>query len=438
MAHATWLDNQEGSNELRVSDVLKVLILYVQYLVVLGSAKVAWPTSLSAVFAAAALLFSSGTGQFISLDCIFSPVSVSIVPMPIAKQLIYLVLPVAILLGVIVVHLVVLSAARLRRYVIEGATSQCHGSIWSKLAARLPAIALVVLYSFFPSLLRVGLSMFACHYLDVAPSAPFNGENPVATATNGYWVYDMQQACWSGWHKAWALGLGMPCVLIFCLGVPLAILALLTANKGRLYDPGFRIHFGSLYRNFRPKRFYWEAVVTVQTIVLVCIAVFSNVIGAYYQMVVFAMVFSLSLLLQVWFRPFAFAKLHHLHLSAMGCLYITTFISLTFFDLMDHEEAALNVYRQAMGVVLMLVNVAFVCWAVHSLVALSKGPLGNAMAVVRRSRIVRALKRWVTALRGEERGESLDACAGGDDLEIEVTSLRAKQGGTLALESSVV
>ena len=419
MADATWHDNQEVTNELRVSDVLKVLVLYVQYLVVLGMARVVWPDSLSAVFSAATFLFSSSSGQFISLDCLLSEMAGLRVPMAVVKQLIYLVLPFVVMVAVCIVYAVFVVLSRCWSH--RGwAAARAQVSLLSTLLARLPVVVLVVLYTFFPSLVRVGLSFYACLHLDVSPAV---GEFANATAAHGYWVYDMQQECMAPWHKVWALGLGIPCVLIFCLGVPVVIVAWLVATKAKLYEPGFRLHFGSLYRNFRSRCFYWEAVVAVQTLVLVCVAVFSNTIGPYYLLVMFAFLFSLSLVLQVWFRPFAFAKLHHLQLSAMGCLYVTAFISLTFIDVGDSPGTVLKAYRFAMGIVLLLVNVAFVGWAVYNLALSSKGAAGKLLGAVKGQWV--QLRRWVATLRGESIGA---ASIDGSPRGIEITSLGWSQG----------
>ena len=392
MAHATWFDNQEVTSEMRVSDVLKVLILYVQYLVVLGTARVAWPGSLAAVVSAASLLFASSNGQFLSLDCLMMEMAVLKVPMPVVKQLIYLILPLAVLIGVCMASALFLGMTRWWSH-RQGAAG-ARVSLLSALVARLPVIVLVVLYTFYPSLVRVGLSFFACLRLDNFLHPSGDGEVANALARHGYWVYYMQQECLVGWHKVWALSLGIPCVLIFCMGVPVAIVAGLVANKAKLYEPGFHQHFGSLYRTFRLKRFYWEAVVAVQTLVLVCVALFSHTVGAYYQLVMFGFLFSLSLVLQVWFRPFAFSKLHHLQLSAMGCLYFTAYISLTFLDMGDPlgtpVEGDMTLgsnpvedYRQVMGIVPLLLNVAFVCWAIYNIAVASKGAAASVLEALK-------------------------------------------------------
>jgi hypothetical protein len=52
MAHTTWDDNRSAHVDLRMSDVLKVIVLFGWYLIILASVRIEWPKSLSAIFAA--------------------------------------------------------------------------------------------------------------------------------------------------------------------------------------------------------------------------------------------------------------------------------------------------------------------------------------------------------------------------------------------------
>lgn len=94
MSHATYVDNVRSDSTLKGSDILKVVVLYVQYLVILSSASVPWPRAVTALFAAAGFIFSSSTGQVLSLDCLFKTAMSVGAPLPIAiaQQLTYLVL----------------------------------------------------------------------------------------------------------------------------------------------------------------------------------------------------------------------------------------------------------------------------------------------------------------------------------------------------------
>lgn len=59
---------------------------------------------------------------------------------------------------------------------------------------------------------------------------------------------DMEQPCFMGWHRKWALGLGVPTVFTFALLIPVGMFWLLKANAGRATELRFREHFGFLYR----------------------------------------------------------------------------------------------------------------------------------------------------------------------------------------------
>ena len=131
--------------------------------------------------------------------------------------------------------------------------------------------------------MRVALGFFACVSLDNADAVgdPFP-QYATANATHGYWVHSMDQACWQGWHLKWALGLGLPCLVIFCVVIPAALLIGLLSHKSKLGSASFRSHFGLLYRNYRQERYCWEGAMAVQTVLLVAVSVFRYTVGSYY------------------------------------------------------------------------------------------------------------------------------------------------------------
>jgi hypothetical protein len=68
-SHATWRDNQQQRTSPRVSDTIKTLVLYANYVLIISSMRVEWPRSLAVLYTATAWLLSSASGQVISLDC---------------------------------------------------------------------------------------------------------------------------------------------------------------------------------------------------------------------------------------------------------------------------------------------------------------------------------------------------------------------------------
>ncbi|KAF6264689.1 hypothetical protein COO60DRAFT_1266845 [Scenedesmus sp. NREL 46B-D3] len=254
---------------------------------------------------------------------------------------------------------------------------------------RLPIIALVVLFFYFPSLVRVSWSLFACFPVD----QPGEGPYPQYLVKPGvYFTLDMSQQCWQGWHKLWALAMGIPLVVIFCLGLPAGVALLLWHNRRRTHLPAFRQHCGFLYRTFRPGCFCYEAVVASTTVCLAAISVFSTVIGPYYECVLFTVVFAAALVLQIWLRPFAFNRLHYMQLAASGCLLVTSFVTLTFFN-MDRDRDTSALYKEVMGGIILAINAVFVVYCVVCVVLLAQGAVRRLL-----QRLLNAELAWCVRL----------------------------------------
>lgn len=63
-----------------------------------------------------------------------------------------------------------------------------------------------------------------------------------------WWVEDMSQQCYKGYHKGWALGLGIPLTLLFCVCLPFGGFAFMwrSHKQGRLQDVRFEKHYTAL------------------------------------------------------------------------------------------------------------------------------------------------------------------------------------------------
>ena len=361
--HATWKDNESTDSTLRPSDALKVFIRHVQYLIIaVGNLRWNWGQALSSVWAAVGLLFSAATPELVALDCIL-PEHVMGAHRAIIGQLLYLLAPLMIFITVMVLFL------------LWCAIKNCRSNDGSKHSFKavfqlLPVAAMVVLFFFHPWLVRIGLSMFACYDVDVA-NAPYDPypEHALATAEHGYWVLDMQQACYVGWHEKWAKGLGIPCTVVFAGVVPLAILLGLSWKRSKLYEPHFHQYFGFLYRNFAKSKYFWEAVVALQNVLLVTIAVFSSTVGVYYATLLLNAAFGVLIIIQLLFKPYAMKRLHSLQLMSFCCLFATTYAGLSFLSV---DRRAPPVYEQVIAVTMVAVNIAFMVWCWVCIIVLAK------------------------------------------------------------------
>jgi hypothetical protein len=257
---------------------------------------------------------------------------------------------------------------------------------------------LVTMFFFYPSVARVAVSMFTC----------------VSVCKERYWAMDMDLLCptqlWSHapseWpvHAKWAAGVGIPAVVLV-VAVPLFVALLLWwgARNKRLHTLKFRGRFGFMYRDYKtdhvgrqqqaadgtslcsespyPAMRYqwalrqcvrhhlilvWDAVIHIQTVLLVCVSVIGMLLHEYYQTLILAAVFGAYLMLIAWLRPFRNPDVQRLQCLSSATLFVSCMLVLVFIppNYMDTRQS--NFYRGAqpdIGRLLIAINVAFVVFA---------------------------------------------------------------------------
>ena len=90
---------------------------------------------------------------------------------------------------------------------------------------------------------------------------------------------DLEEVCYEGKHKFWSLGLALPSLIVWGLGIPLFALILLLQNKKKLDSHNVREKYGFLFRGYKLKYFFWEVVVIYRKITLIFIQVFIHSVG---------------------------------------------------------------------------------------------------------------------------------------------------------------
>jgi len=245
-------------------------------------------------------------------------------------------------------------------------------------------MCVVVMFFAYPFLVRVSLGFFACLQVDEAADSldPYP-QYAIANATRGYLVSAMEQACFEGWHLPWALGLGLPCALLFCVAMPLALVLGLLLNKSKLQQQSIRSHFGFLYRPYVEERCWWEGVITTQTMLLVTVSVFRYTLGGYYSALLVNVMFGAMAALQLLFKPYASPKLHHMQMLSIACLYLTTCIALSLFTV---DVGSSAVYVQVVGCMGVALNVCFLCWCL--ILIIRQAQWAKAWAGLRKARFL--------------------------------------------------
>lgn len=374
--HVTWMSNVEGSTSgaVRSTSLIKILAQFAQYMALIGSVSVPWPEriDLRNWFQAASTVFGASSGQALSLDCwIVHYMPSDLLPLAMRRQLVYFLAPIGVFVAVVLLQSLGFAVWRgtvrvlyrgSRRVRHDGFAAGCRS-----LLHKLPVTALVVMFYAYPTLLRAALGFFACMRIDSGPGSPYAVAPPLNHSL-GYWVSDIQQPCFTGYHRGWALGLGAPAMLLLCICVPFATGLGLWLNRKRADEPGFRDHFGFLYRSYRPERMYWEAVWAGQTVVLTLVSVMAFPMGSYFAILGLLVVFLASATLQGVCRPYEAPTLHKLHITSTGCLACTTLGALALFAYEVEDPSSAQVVRMVITVLVLVLNIAFVILCTFMLV----------------------------------------------------------------------
>jgi hypothetical protein len=191
----------------QAASLLRCLVLYSQWLLLVASLNTSWPASIAYPVQVLALFWSTANSEALSFSCLLS--SAGTLPASAQRVLFYIVLPVGVLLALLLLE--VLLVKLLRKRVVTTA---------APMVDRLASVAMIVVFFFLPSLLRTVFGLFVCITLDSPVLSSYS-----ARAAGSFWVYDVSTHCFSaGWHRALSLGLGLPLMLLLCIGLPGAII----------------------------------------------------------------------------------------------------------------------------------------------------------------------------------------------------------------------
>ena len=104
--------------------------------------------------------------------------------------------------------------------------------------------SIVAMQLLYPTLTRCTFLLFSCRTLV--------GEQGL------FWREDLSMRCYEGAHLYWAVGLGLPSLLIYVLGFPIAKFVAVYKRRHRLEDDHTKAKYGFLINGFNPSTYYWE------------------------------------------------------------------------------------------------------------------------------------------------------------------------------------
>ena len=184
-----------------------------------------------------------------------------------------------------------------------------------------------MLYLIWPALCSQTFSLFACR--------------SICEDATTFLRADLDVSCWEGVHAHYAFGLGLPMLVFYVIGLPVAALLRVrsmhqtrrsTAASGfsrrrtmAALKPEEEKIYGMFYTAFRKDTWWWESTVAARKICIALIGVFGAEMGdMQVHLTLMLVVFILLVTSQV--RPFGGLKHGVLHVLEMASLMVSILV----------------------------------------------------------------------------------------------------------------
>jgi hypothetical protein len=306
---------------------LKIFTNYLQLILLTTQLNLEWPSFVYGLFS---IQKNAGTAtdQFLSLDCYLGDSSDD----DAYKNLYFDKLKIISLIPVI------FSLAATAFWAIHFAIRR------DKRVFRMQWVATLVVLFFIihPNILRSNFSYFACTEIQ-------SGES---------WLKEnLDIRCFDSKYNSFALVVVLPVLMIWGLLVPLLVLLYLVRRRKELSELNMKLRFGFLYNGFKKSKFYWEFVIMLRKIVIICIVFFIGNESIPIQALTLVLLLLNFLVLQYLTRPYASVELNQMELRSILVASVTIFCGLYYLTKDLGENAKVLFF-----IVMLLANLYFLTY----------------------------------------------------------------------------
>ncbi|KAG2442785.1 hypothetical protein HXX76_002865 [Chlamydomonas incerta] len=303
------------------SEVLKLLIVHIQYYIIITRLPISYPDSITRTAAVVTALTGAESKIAFSPSCLFVDDD---------------------------------STGQAHTQLLAALVIPCIVVATLRLSEQLGIVLMCAVFILYPGWANATLSIFSCYRIDDGTSGPFP-DRQQATWYLGYWTRNMEQQCYSGTHMALYLPIGIAAFMLFCVAPPLTSFLLLWWRRRNLDSMHIRRRFGFLYDRYKPRYFYWESVLMLQELALVAVEVFGRSLALVsYQVLIMQAAFMVLALVNMACSPVKSRQSTLLEFVSFSVLALTLTLSMYFVVGNDLQDASAN----AIGFIIMAINLA--------------------------------------------------------------------------------
>jgi len=168
-------------------------------------------------------------------------------------------------------------------------------------------------------------------------------------------VADMTIQCWEGKHLMFTTSMAIPVLIFWCIGIPLGFYIALVTSRKRLKEESVARRFAFIYSGYQPESYYWEFVVVVRKSYFVLV---SNLLSTYnmdVQSYTGLLGLAFFLLIHNIKKPFAGIKLNQLEAYSLIASIVTLICGMLYDTALGRNDATYYI----MVAVVLLANLNF-------------------------------------------------------------------------------
>jgi len=209
-----------------------------------------------------------------------------------------------------------------------GSVSQRRGVIINNWWSRAAPSLLVLAFILHASVSKSALQLLACTRVGPSDALPVSGSDSAEAALlwQSRLVAELDVRCDDPPIAVARLGLALPVLVFFSLGLPLGAAAALWYRRDRLRsDPKVKRTWGFLYRGFRVEAgaAWWESIVMLRKLLLAFVTVILAPSGPVVQAVGALLVVMAALGLHAWVKPYESHSLNALEAGSLSVACVT-------------------------------------------------------------------------------------------------------------------
>ncbi|KAG2445388.1 hypothetical protein HXX76_000010 [Chlamydomonas incerta] len=235
-------------------------------------------------------------------------------------------------------------------------------SLWEQLLF----ITMIAAFIMYPAWSTAVLQIFGCFMVDNR-SGPWP-QYQLAAAEHGYWIQDMNQACYTGVHLLFWVPIGAVFIALVCFGIPLLSFVAIWKHRKSLDTVHVAQTFGFLYRRYHDVRYYWQSVSQFQTLLLVVVEVFGRVLPVYQRAMLLQIMLVVTLTLNTYFEPNKFEVLSKMEFLSLAILSVTLSSGLFFVPPSDQTDPIGQVGRITIAAIILVLNIGVCTYFVYMVI----------------------------------------------------------------------